>query len=173
MTDNYGGSYPGGGAPGAPPPPMGPGPGGMPPQQAPYYPQPQPQGSQTWKVLLIGCLILVLLGAIALGGMCYFVAKNSDEIVSKGLDAQKTEYLKMFSADHTGEQQERFSSLHDAMVYEYKRLGMIEWSMKYSESLSELQAIAVDGEITVEESDTWCGNMEATLEAAGYFDQPE
>ena len=164
------GGPPGQYVPPAPPPP--PGPGMMPPGQYPMGPPPPAKSSSAWVWVLVGCGVVFLIGVLAAGGTCYYMARKAPNLVSGAMGLAKSQFISQLTPDHTDEQIERFESLYDAVfTEEMERLGFIEWAQNYETVMDKLNRMAGDGVITVEESTQWCDDAYYALEENGYWEE--
>ena len=150
-------------------PPSGPGtPPPMPyapPAQYGNYPLgPEPPKSSAWKYVLIGCAVLVFVVILAGFGTCYYVGKNAHAIATSGLKMIKPGYMNMLTPEHSAEERENFSRHMDLLADALGKEGFEKFWQKYGTNFQELNNIVQDQSITVEESQTWCENLDYALE---------
>lgn len=153
-------------------------PGGNPPgdpynQSPPSYSPPMPGapargGGSPWKYFVIGCLAISLLLLIAVGGSCIYCSRSAG--MGGIFKFARSEYMNDLSADHTGEQRERFGTLYDALlIEEMERLGFIQWSITYQAESEYFTEMTSDSTITVDESTKWCDMAYEALDRNDYF----
>lgn len=135
--------------PGAPPVSYPPLPGGG------YPPGTQPPTS-AWKYVFIGCALVVVLGILLTAGTCYYLSQKGPELARAVIKMAKPAYMNMLTPDHTAEERENFSSHLDRLFNALGEEGLLQFGEKYSVQFQELQKIAEDQRITVEESQAWC-----------------
>jgi len=128
--------------------------------------------SKAWVYVLMGCAVLLLIGVVATGATCYYMASKAPSLMSGAMGMAKAEYISHLTPEHTEEQIERFSTRYDAVFTdEMERFGFIGWAEKYQQVMDELNRIGADNAITVEESQAWCDLANETLENNGYWEE--
>jgi len=174
--------------PGPPPPgPMGPPPGGQgyPPMGPPGYCPPPQEKSSTWKVVLIGCGVFLLLSIVVGGGVCIMAASQMNEGLAEfkeafnegmgeAMDQAKIQYMNQLTGDHSEGERERFElALEGVYTDEQARLGLLVWMQTYQNAMTMLDQVAMDGQITVAESSSWCDAAEEALDQNDYYEDYE
>ncbi len=135
------------------------------------YPLPK-EDSGAWKIILVGCLVILVLGVLVTAGSCYFVFKSGGDLMEglsgvmiEELRDQKASYMNKLTDDHAEEERERFGGYYARLVDEYERLGLIKWSMKYGDVFADLENISSDGFITRDESEMWMAMAKRAFES--------
>jgi len=138
----------------------------QPPQGAgggeqPYYGPPgQKPESSGWRFVAIGCVALIVITVLVLGGggvLCYY---KGSEFMAGAMRQGKPELMGQLTPDHTEAQEQRFGSAYDAFVDEMEKTGFVEWAQKNKDIYADFQQMISDQEITVEESQGWAAKVE-------------
>ncbi|HEV8577879.1 MAG TPA: hypothetical protein VGX68_02255 [Thermoanaerobaculia bacterium] len=78
-----------------------------PPPAAPFDPSARPKSSGCPKPLIIGCLIIFLLGGVALLGAFYYMTKNASRVLQWSMQQMETGVMAQLPKDVTPEEKER------------------------------------------------------------------
>lgn len=76
---------------------------------APFDPAARPKSSGCPKPFIIGCLVIVLLGGIALLGAFYYMTKNAPRVLQWSLEKMEEGVMAQLPKDVTPEEKERLS----------------------------------------------------------------
>ena len=78
-----------------------------PPPAAPFDPSARPKSSGCPKPLVIGCLVAILVGGLAVLGAFLFVAKNASSVLQWSMRKMEEGVMTQLPADVTPEEKER------------------------------------------------------------------
>ncbi len=85
-----------------------------PPPAAPFDPTARPKSGGCPKPLIIGCLVVFVLGGVALLGFFYYASKNMGKMMTYSLQQSEGAVLAKLASDVTPEERQRLEAAFEA-----------------------------------------------------------